>query len=281
MHKPLFALLLLTSLNAHANNWNGGWGNGVDPDHDPRRFERHAPVPVDQCTAQVDGQEFNLNQNNPSLDTVLDFVANAPAAKAKVRSFRKELAAGEIHVAQFNDEVRRNNPAEGVVATFEYIPETNSKTIYVDFTGELGVVAVQFYHEMTHSLDTDGVQAFIREYVKREAVRKAKYEEIWDRIAARLHKAKTEVDPSELTAEEKDELTKLQKAIAEFKNDGTYRAEFLAFSEQMKMLKAMTQQVDCYKHYVEQQASRNEINLWIDNIENNLAIKYGVTSPAK
>lgn len=261
------------ALAARAGPFGPG-GIGVDPDHDSAqmRLKRDARVPVDACRTS-DGVE--LGRRGVALDELLAFLDRSPSAAPNVSRFRAGLGSGRLAVAQLTDAARAEiGGGDGVMASFRYAPSSSPQILYVDRDAELGVLAVQFYHEMIHSLDP-GIPAFYAEYDRRRAEIQRGVRAVYQRVADRLRKPLSEVDFGDF---DELDLRRLREA-KRFSNDGVYAIELRAFLAQRRFLDEMISRTPCYGLYVEQQEDRNGLHLRYDSMPDHLYRAYGLYPP--
>jgi hypothetical protein len=249
-------------------------GGQVDPDHDPafRARPGAARIPVDACRTS-DGVE--LNRRGVTVEGLLRLLERSPAASAHVRRFRAEHAAGRLAVGQLTDAVRREIGGPGdVMATFQYRPRERVQNIFVDLDAELGVLAVQFYHELTHGLDPQ-VVSFYTEFDRRfdeiDAAKRAVYQGAADRLGRRID----DVDYGDLTLAER----RAWRAAKAFENDNLWAIEHRAFTAQHRLIAELAALIPCYDRYLVQQEASNGLRTRYPDVGRHLHFAYGLYPP--
>ena len=250
----------------------GGFGPGTDPDHQPRPPIYSNPLPVPTCAVD---SNLTLNEQNVTLEKLLTFLERFNVSKPKIREFREMQARGEIVVEQLTDAIRNQTGSPStVVATFQYQPREKVQHIYVNFEGDLGVLAIQFYHEMIHSLDPQ-LRSFYQEYDRRYVEIQAGIRAVFQNVANRLKKTLQEVDYSDFT----DDDWKALKNAKRFQNDGVWNIEYHAFESQMTLVPEMTAKISCYTKYIADQDYTNGLHLVYADIKQHLYFAYGLYEP--
>ncbi len=274
----LFFVISLTASQfsfAHAGHDGfpgGGFGPGGDPDHQPRPPVYSAPLEVPRCNVD---SNTSLNQRNVNLENILTFLERFQESAPKIKAFREMQARGEIVVEQLTDAIRNQTGSPStVVATFQYQPREKLQHIYVNFDGDLGVVAIHFYHEMIHSLDPQ-LRSFYMEFDRRYDEIQAGIKAVYQLVADRLKKPLQQVSYSDFN----DQDWKNLKNAKRFQNDGVWRIEFHAFSSQMVLISEMTSKVSCYNAYISDQDRTNGIHLIYTDIKQHLHFAYGLYEP--
>lgn len=249
-----------------------GFGPGIDPDHQPRPPVYSSPLDVPRCNVD---SNLSLNQRNLTLENILTFLERYQVSAPKIKAFREMQARGEIVVEQLTDAIRNQTGSPStVVATFQYQPREKVQHIYVNFDGDLGVLAIHFYHEMIHSLDPQlrsFYQDFDRHYPEIQAGIRAVFQTIADRLKKPLH----QVDYGDFTD---DDWKKLKNA-KRFQNDGVWNIEYHAFDSQMILIGEMSSKISCYNTYINDQDRTNGIHLIYTDIKQHLHFAYGLYEP--
>lgn len=229
-----------------------------------RAPERPGRRPVRSC---VSSEGINVNQLAPSIHDLLDFIDHAPSARAATAEFRRRVAAGEVSVAQIDVE----HAPIGVMARYAYVPHRRAQTIEVDLTAEL---AVQFYHELTHSVDPD-LPPFYDELDRRWPQLFAAGEAPYESAARRLGVTRRQVSFGDLSAAERVALRRAQ----DFENDGLFAIEARAFNAQQVMIDELIARVPCYDGYLREQESVNTLRTRYDNVVEKVYCTYGKYPP--
>lgn len=272
-----FVCALTTSQFSHAHAGHDafpgtGFGPGGDPDHQPKPPVYSAPLEVPRCNVD---SNTSLNQRDVTLEDILAFLERFQESAPKIKAFREMQARGEIAVEQLTDYIRRQTGSPStVVATFQYQPREKLQHIYVNFDGDLGVVAIHFYHELIHALDPQ-LRSFYQEFDQRYDQIQAGIRAVYQKVADRLKKPIQEVSYMDFI----DQDWKNLKDAKRFQNDGVWRIEFHAFSSQMVLIKEMTSKVSCYNSYIRDQDRINGLHLVYDDIKQHLEFAYGLYEP--
>jgi hypothetical protein len=266
----LFVSTVVLSQVSAAEIVTGAWVPPTDPDHMAK--PPMAALPVPQCSMSGN---ISLNEQNVNLEKLLSFLERFSVAAPQIKAFREMQARGEIVVDQLTDYVRRQigGPAT-VVATFQYEPREKVQHIFVDFTGDLGVLAIQFYHEMTHSLDPK-LREFYTEYDKRYPEIQAGIRAVYQKVADRLKKPLNEVDFADFN----DEDWKNLKNAKRFQNDGIWNIEYHAYDAQSVLVREMKAKISCYAAYIADEDKINDIHLVYPDIKQHLSLAYGLYEP--
>lgn len=228
--------------------------------------------PVASCRTD-DG--INLNLRGVSMPDLLDLLEHAPAARPAVAQFRANLAAGRVSVVQITDEIRASIPnGNNVMASYQYQPGRAAQQILVDLDAELGVLAVQFYHEMTHNVDPDlpvFYDEFDRRYPQIQAALRAPYESAARRLGRRID----DVGYGDLNRDEKIAYRRAKL----FENDSLWAIESRAFSAQHIFIRQLIDRAPCYDAYLTEQQTSNGLRTRYPNIPEHLYCAYGLYPP--
>lgn len=151
-----------------------------------------------------------------------------------------------------------------------YVPI--GRTLYVDKSAELGMLAPILYHEVLHSLDGDQEQSLNTVVALRTRL-KAVGEEILNRVARRLGKSPAELGEAAFTDQDMQEAAQLSAMAVEAMEVGRFRTERLAYNGGFRVESELVQLFPAYYRGVGQRLHWRIPNNFPDG---EIVVRYGL-----
>lgn len=212
-----------------------------------------------------------------SLETILNWMEQAPTGWRFVEKFRPLLASGQAKVQQITPEIVKENTAQGTpidLAEGMFVYDGSVRTIYIDFNQELGQLLPTLFHEMVHALDPEYLKSFWKVEHARQSFKK-KTLDILEVTSARVHKAISDLIGSDCTLNEFATLQTERQTYEKLRQARLFAAERKAYVFQFQFVKEMSELFPQFKVYC-QELSRNGFSVDVSMTDEEICARYGL-----
>lgn len=213
--------------------------------------------------------KVDLNEISNKFEDVLNLVAQTPTGKKIVEAFIEKIKKKNLTVAEMTPVYQG-----ALITTQKALYEPDTHIMYIDYSGEIGVIAVDLAHEMIHSLDFD-----MTTNLKQITALEEKYQKMVKEVRTRTAKSKgvnpEKLKPKDYSQKDLEVLVNLKNQIQRELDRYHFRAERKAFNEHEKFIKELTERFPCYKTYLKIKESEEEVDLKHRSDEE-IVIDYGL-----
>ncbi len=239
---------------------------GGDFDHNPNYRRRLDPIsePVSNCSISRNGENYNLNKKQYTLDELFSLVSEVESAREIVSTIKEMISHNRLKIVNLTSYIRQKRGLSHKTAAL-YDFTTEVPTIFLSFNDELGLAAHFFVHEATHALDELIPQEYEVDMVYYRSFKE--FQKLFG----------LDVEPmKELSEYESSIMNDVWKAKKSSQDRHAYRAERYAFDVQGDFTEAITDFDDCYVSYLNEHRKKNGLKLYSNTPDKHIFDSYRI-----
>ncbi len=213
---------------------------------------------------------FKLDQPGYYVKDAYSLIEMTESGKGAIPLFLKKTESTDIKIEQMTSEGASRCPGSAAAC---YVPMI--KTMYVDKSAEVGIMAPILFHEILHALDIDLEETLKREVVLSTEIQKQS-EQALQTVADRLKVNALDLPASAFSETDMEATIKWNVMAEEALEVERFKTERMAYDNAFPVEKEL---VELFPQYYESAMRRFHFSMPHNFTDSDIISRYGITPP--